>query len=58
LRQSPGFEANTLGGVGTGDIVHLEGAQEGWVHVAHTDGRRGWLPASRLAPLVSHSAPR
>ncbi len=58
LRQSPGFDANTLGGVGTGDIVRLEAAQEGWARIAHADGRRGWIVASRLAPLVSPTSPR
>jgi hypothetical protein len=58
LRQSPGFDANTLGGVGTGDIVRLEATQEGWARIAHADGRRGWMTASRLAPLVSPARPR
>lgn len=53
LRTAPGFEANTSGGVATGDVVRLASAQEGWVRVEHTDGRSGWIPASRIAPLVA-----
>ncbi|WP_439642658.1 SH3 domain-containing protein [Gemmatimonas sp.] len=52
LRTAPGFEAGTSGGVATGDVVRLASAQEGWVRIEHTDGRSGWIPVSRIAPLV------
>lgn len=58
LRQQPGFSANTVGGVGTGDLVQLTTTQEGWARVTHNDGRRGWLPVSQLAPLVPPSVAR
>lgn len=51
LRVAPGFDANTSGGVSTGDVVRVSSMQEGWQRVEHTDGRSGWIPASRLAPL-------
>lgn len=53
LRSAPGFESGTTGGVSTGDVVRMESGQEGWFRVALADGRDGWLPASRLAPLVA-----
>lgn len=55
LRTAPEYNANTSGGVATGDVVRLASAQEGWVRVEHTDGRRGWILASRVAPLVAGS---
>lgn len=51
LRAAPGFDANTAGGVSTGDVVRASVSQEGWQRVEHTDGRTGWIPVSRLAPL-------
>lgn len=53
MRTAPGFDANTSGGVATGDVVRMAAAQEGWFRIEHTDGRNGWIPASRLAPLVA-----
>lgn len=53
LRSAPGFEAATVGGVSTGDVVRMSTVQEGWSRVMLADGRDGWLPASRLAPLVA-----
>jgi hypothetical protein len=58
LRNAPGFESATVGGVSTGDVVRMSTAQEGWVRVTLTDGRDGWLPASRLAPLVASTPTR
>lgn len=51
MRGAPGYEAVTMGGVATGDVVRLGDAQEGWFRVQHADGRTGWLPASRLTAL-------
>jgi len=58
LRTAPGFEAATMGGVSTGDVVRLLTSQEGWSSVALADDRTGWIPAARLAPLVDRSATR
>jgi len=58
LRSAPGFESTTAGGVSTGDVVRMSSAQEGWFRVTLADGRDGWLPASRLAPLVAGSPTR
>jgi hypothetical protein len=58
LRTAPGFDAATAGGVSTGDVVRLLSNQEGWSSVALADDRTGWIPASRLAPLVDRSATR
>ena len=58
LRAAPGFESTTVGGVATGDVVRLRTAQEGWSRVTLADGRDGWLPASRLAPLVAGTPTR
>ena len=44
--------------VATGDVVRLRTAQEGWSRVTLADGRDGWLPASRLAPLVAGTPTR
>jgi hypothetical protein len=57
MRATPGYDANTVGGLTTGDVVRLVSAREGWVRVQHADGRAGWIPRSRLvgitAPLVA-----
>ena len=58
LRTAPGFEAATMGGVSTGDVVRLLTSQEGWSSVALADDRIGWIPAARLARLVDRSATR
>jgi len=58
LRSAPGFESTTVGGVSTGDVVRMSTAQEGWFRVTLADGRDGWLPASRLAPLVASTPTR
>jgi hypothetical protein len=58
LRAAPGFEAATAGGVSTGDVVRMLTVQEGWFRVMLTDDRQGWVPASRLAPLVGPTATR
>ncbi len=58
LRTAPGTEANAMGGVATGDVVREEDTREGWRRVLHADGRRGWLPAGRLVPLVSPTVAR
>ena len=58
LRTAPGFDATTAGGVSTGDVVRLVTAQEGWFRVRLTDERDGWVPASRLAPLLAASPTR
>lgn len=58
VRAAPGFEAPTLGGVTTGDVVRVVTAAEGWARVSLTDERDGWIPASRLAPLLGASATR
>ena len=46
----PGAEA--MGGVGTGDVVRVTRAGDGWALVDHADGRRGWLPLPRITPLL------
>jgi hypothetical protein len=58
LHGAPGFESTTAGGVSTGDVVSVSTAQEGWVRVTLADGRSGWLPASRLAPLLAAAPTR
>ena len=58
LRAAPGFEAASAGGVSTGDVVRMLGVQEGWFRVMLTDDRQGWVPASRLAPLLDVSNTR
>lgn len=58
LRSVPGYEAPTVGGVSTGDVVRMSRVQEGWSRVTLADGRDGWLPASRLAPLVADTSIR
>lgn len=58
LRAAPGFEAATVGGVSTGDIVRLSTAQEGWFRVRLADEREGWVPASRLTPLLGSTGIR
>ncbi|WP_026850597.1 SH3 domain-containing protein [Gemmatimonas phototrophica] len=58
LRSAPGFDANTAGGLSTGDLVRMSSMQEGWFRIEHIDGRSGWVPASRLAPLVGGTATR
>jgi hypothetical protein len=51
MRSAPGGDANSVGGVATGDVVRQIASQESWWRVRHADGREGWLPQSRLAPL-------
>lgn len=58
LRVSPGYDAATMGGAATGDMVRVDALEEGWGRVMLTDGRQGWLPASRLAPLDSRAVAR
>ncbi len=58
MRTAPGSDANAMGGVATGDVVRVEDARDGWLRVLHADGRRGWLPAARTAPLVSPAVSR
>lgn len=58
MRAVPGFDANTAGGVTTGDMVRVIATREGWQQVQHADGRRGWIPASRLVPLLPGRGPR
>ena len=58
LRAAPGFEAQTAGGVSTGDVVKVTAEQEGWSRVMLADDRLGWIPASRLTPLLDTSRPR
>ena len=53
MRTAPGNDANAMGGVATGDVVHVDETRDGWLHIVHADGRRGWLPAARTTPLVS-----
>jgi hypothetical protein len=58
MRARPASDANTVGGVATGDIVRIEREQEGWDRVRHADGRQGWIPAARLMPLLPASTNR
>ncbi|GAB1341468.1 hypothetical protein MASR1M101_05950 [Gemmatimonas sp.] len=58
LRAAPGFDAPTAGGVATGDVVRVTSEQEGWSRVMLADERTGWIPASRLTPLLDTSRPR
>lgn len=53
MRVQPAFDANTAGGLATGDIVRLAAVQEQWARVEHADGRFGWVPAERLSLLVT-----
>lgn len=48
MRLAPGTDADAMGGVTTGDVVRIVETREGWQRVLHADGRRGWLPGSRL----------
>jgi hypothetical protein len=52
LHTGPILTADAMGGVGTGDVVRVEHAADGWAMVGHADGRRGWLPLARLVPLL------
>jgi len=38
--------------------VRMSSVQEGWSRVTLADGRDGWLPASRLAPLLADTSIR
>lgn len=58
LRAAPGFDATTAGGVATGDVVQVTAEQEGWSRVMLTDERQGWVPSSRLTPLLDQSRRR
>lgn len=58
MRVQPASDANTAGGLATGDIVRLAGAHEQWARVEHADGRFGWVPAERLTRLVPDGSPR
>lgn len=51
LRLSPHGLAPTLGMVDGMALVPLEDAQPGWVRIVDPLGRRGWVPASAVAPL-------
>jgi hypothetical protein len=51
MRSAPGGDANSVGGVATGDVVRQIASQESWWRVRHADGREGWLLQSRLTPL-------
>lgn len=52
MRVAPGTDADAMGGVSTGDVVRRSEEQGGWQQVEHADGRRGWLPGLRLAPVA------
>jgi hypothetical protein len=52
LQAAPMPAADAMGGVGTGDVVEVQRAADGWALVDHADGRRGWLPLPRLTPLL------
>jgi hypothetical protein len=52
LRVAPGAESDAMGGVTTGDVVRTIESRDAWHRVEHADGRRGWLPASRLVALA------
>jgi hypothetical protein len=52
MRVQPALDANTAGGLATGDVVRLAAMQEQWARVEHADGRFGWVPAERLSLLV------
>lgn len=56
MRAQPALDANTAGGLATGDIVRLAAVQEQWARVEHADGRFGWVPAERLSLLVIDAA--
>jgi hypothetical protein len=51
LRISPHGLAPTLGMVDGLALVPLEDAQPGWVRIVDPLGRRGWVPATAVAPL-------
>jgi hypothetical protein len=51
MRLAPGTDADAMGGVTTGDVVRIVETREGWQRVLHADGRRGWLPVSRLVMM-------
>ncbi|HEY0929511.1 MAG TPA: SH3 domain-containing protein [Gemmatimonas sp.] len=58
MRVQPASDANTAGGLATGDIVRLAAVQEQWARVEHADGRFGWVPAERLSLLVPNATAR
>ncbi len=51
MRIAPGTDADAMGGVATGDVVRLIESRDAWQHIVHADGRRGWLPVTRLVML-------
>jgi hypothetical protein len=53
MRERPGYDATTIGGLSTGDVVRILSDQEGWERVQHADGRAGWIPASRLVSITA-----
>ena len=52
MHVAPGSDADAMGGVSTGDVVRQLQEQDGWRLVQHADGRRGWLPESRMIALL------
>jgi hypothetical protein len=53
MRVGPSPEANPMGGAATGDVVKVLDVRQGWEQVEHADGRRGWMPATRLVSLAN-----
>lgn len=58
MRVQPANDANTMGGLATGDIVRIAVVQQSWARVEHGLGRFGWVPAERLTPLVGQENTR
>ena len=56
MRIAPGTDADAMGGVATGDVVRLIETRDVWQHIVHADGRRGWLPVTRLVMLQAETA--
>ncbi len=53
LRVNSSIDADAMGGVATGDIVKRSAVDGDRVRVTHSDGRTGWLSASRIVPIAS-----
>lgn len=58
LSSDPAFGMDRGPALATGEIVRISGRRVGWIRVAASSDRVGWLPASQLLPLEERRVPR
>ena len=58
IRRGPGTQYDVIGVLYKGNVVEVDGVENGWYYVRLSNGSFGWISAKYTTPYQAYDAPR